>query len=216
MSLSKVISNFEMAEETVPIGPREVVERIEQQRRDSSPEEIRFRQLEEKYNRENEEAYQRGVAEGEARGLRTGQAEAVQVKNNLGAVINEINNYKNTLYLQSRQTLLDLAFALADKIVGARVDSEQGMVLESINKCINEILDKTNLRLKINPQQLQFVKQQIESIKQDNESISLIMVEEDNRVTPGGCIIETDSGSADARIESQLQMLRRELTKLER
>jgi flagellar biosynthesis/type III secretory pathway protein FliH len=43
----------------------------------------------------------------------------------------------------------------------------------------------------------------------------VLTAEADSRISFGGCVVDTDSGTADGRIESQLQMLKAELTKIE-
>ena len=87
--------------------------------------------------------------------------------------------------------------------------------METIHRCIAEILDKTRIKIRVNPAEFEFVKTRFDELIKTNEAIAATIVESDNRVSVGGCIIETDSGSADARIESQLRMLREKLITLE-
>ncbi|TFH62140.1 MAG: hypothetical protein E4G91_07840, partial [Candidatus Zixiibacteriota bacterium] len=119
------------------------------------------------------------------------------------------------VYEEAKVQLVELAFAIADKITAARGISDRDTVIETINRCIGEILDKTRMRNRVNPAELDFVKQRFDELVKNNEAAAAAIVESDNRVSAGGCIIETDSGSADARIESQLRMLREKLITLE-
>lgn len=209
-------ANFTMADKRVPIGPDDVVERIYRQRREKSPEELRFRELQEQSKKEKAEAYQSGLANGHSDGLREGRAEADQVRAGLADAIKELANYKSTLFLQSKQALLDMVFAMADKVVAARVETEEAVVLQTIKNCVDEILDSSRIKIRVNPQQVQFVKDNIDLLKQHDDSILQVSVDSDSRVTSGGCVIETDSGSADGRIESQLEFLKNELLRIER
>ena len=46
------------------------------------------------------------------------------------------------------------------------------------------------------------------------ESLGRVRVEEDDRLTRGGCIIETSLGDIDARIQTQLQMIEEKIREL--
>ena len=46
------------------------------------------------------------------------------------------------------------------------------------------------------------------------ESLENVRIEEDSRVDPGGCIIETSFGDIDARIQTQLQVLEEKIREL--
>jgi flagellar assembly protein FliH len=215
MSSSNIISSFALADESFPVGSQEFIDRFYRERREQSPQERKFRQLEEKYEMEVQQAFQNGLAQGRAAGLQQGMAEAQKVQSQLHAVITELVDYQHALYEHSKAQLLELAFAIADKITSARAVTEQPTVIESINRCIAEILDKTRIKVKVNPTQYDYVKGAIDALTRANESISSATVEADTRVSLGGCLIETDSGSADARIESEMQVLREKLLALE-
>ncbi len=211
MSSSRVVRTVSFAETSVPVGSNEFLKRIETERRDASPLEKRFRELREQAARDKDKAHQDGLAAGRKQGLAQGQAEAEKVRQHLQGVAVALEEFRQQLFEQSRQELLELAFALADRIIGSRSEREQELLLDTIAKCVREILDKTHLKLRINPEQAEFVKENLDNIKSIDETIANIGVEPDPRVAQGGCVVETDSGTADGRLESQLEMLRRAL-----
>lgn len=215
MSLSNVISQFALDAESYPVGSQEFIDRFYREKKERTPQERKLKELEEKCQADAQQAFQNGYAQGQAAGLRQGMIEAQRIQAQLNSVITELVNYKHTIYEQSKAQLLELAFAVADKITSARAATEQQAVIESINRCIAEILDKTRIRVKVNPTQYEYVKSALAELTRANESISVATVEADTRVSIGGCIIETDSGSADARIESEMQALKEKLLALE-
>ncbi|MFH2056900.1 MAG: FliH/SctL family protein [bacterium] len=211
MSSSKVVRRFSFTEQSVPIGNQEYLQRVETERRDASPLEQRFRQLQEQAVRNQQRAYQDGFAAGQKQGLAQGQAEAEKVRQHLQGVAAALEAFREQLYEQSRGELTELAFALADRIIGSRSEREQELVIETVARCVSEILDKAKIKIRVNSRQVDFIKENLESIRALDESISQISIEPDQRVAPGGCIVETDSGTADGRLQSQLEMLRRGL-----
>jgi flagellar assembly protein FliH len=211
MSSSRVHRRFAFGEQAVPVGSEEYIRRIQEARRLESTEEQRLQQLREQAKKDKALAYQEGLAAGRQEGLAQGKREAEQVRANLHGAVEALLVYRRKLLEDSRQDLFELAFALADRIVAARAEREQDIVLNTIFRCIGEILDKSKIKIRVNPAQAEFVKANLEQIKSQDESIAQVTVEADARVDVGGCLVETDSGSADGRLTSQLQMLHRQL-----
>jgi len=215
MSSSNVYSHFAWTEEAHPVGSEQFVDQYLRQREKDSPEGQQFQQLEQQHQTEVQQALQKGYAQGEAVGLQRGLDETRRVEAQLAAAINALLSFRQTVFEQAKAHLVELAFAIADKITAARAVAERDTVIGTIDRCIGEILDKTRMKIRVNPAELDFVKQRFDELVKSNEAAAAAVVESDNRVSAGGCIIETDSGSADARIESQLSMLREKLIALE-
>jgi flagellar assembly protein FliH len=215
MSSSKVYSQFSWAEQAHPIGSDAFVEDFFREREEHSTEGQHLKLLEQQHQAEVRQAFQNGFAQGEATGLERGLSETRRVEGQLAAAISALLNYRKDVHEQAKGQMLELAFAIADKVTSARAVAEKDTVIETINRCIAEILDKTRIKIKVSSEQYEFVKQRLDDLIKANDSIVAAVVEADSRVSAGGCIIETDSGSADARLESQLRLLRDKLIALE-
>ena len=215
MSSSKVYSRFAWTDDAHPVGSEQFVDQFLRQKEEESSEGQRLKQIEQRHHAEIEQAFQNGYAKGEAVGLQRGMDETRRVEAQLAAAISALLSFRQTIYEQAKPHLVELAFAIADKITAARGIVEHNTVMETIDRCISEILDKTRMKIRVNPAELDFVKQRFDELVKSNEAAAAAVVESDNRVSAGGCVIETDSGSADARIESQLRLLREKLIALE-
>ncbi len=214
MSSSKVLSLVQFTESPVPVGSREFIDRFRKEQEESSPEGQKLRKLEERHQQELQQAFAKAYAQGEAAGLQKGMARAQQVESELRGAINNLVNYHHKIYEQARLQVFDLSFALADKITAARGEAEQKTVMETIELCIVEFLDKSRLLIKVNPAQVEFVRKQLSEADAVHDSTTHVAVEGDARIGFGGCIVETDSGSADARFETQLEILKTRLLEI--
>lgn len=215
MSSSRVYSRFSWEEEAHPVGSEQFVDQFLRQREEASSEGQKQKLLQQQQQAEVQQAYQNGYAQGEAAGLQRGLNETRRVEQQLAASIKALVEYRQTVYETAKAQLLELAFAIADKITASRGAAERDTVIETINRCIAEILDKSQMKIKLNPNEVAFVKQRFDDVVAKHDAAANAVVEGDARVLPGGCIIETDSGSADARIESQLRLLHDKLLSLE-
>jgi flagellar biosynthesis/type III secretory pathway protein FliH len=213
--LSKVLSTVSIASCRVPIGSQEFVERYRRELEENSTEGQRIKMLEERHQIELQQTYRRGFTDGETSGLQKGLEASRQLESEMRQAITNLVNYRQKVYQQASSQLFDLAFTLANKITLARGEAEQQVVLETINTCLREVLDKTKLTVRVNPKQADYVKSQINVLGGLNDSVSHIVVEADTRISSGGCVIETDSGNADGRIENQLQVLKDKLSELQ-
>lgn len=211
MSSSRVLSSVAVTTSKVPIGSTEFVERYHRELEENSTIGQRIKQLEERHQIELQQTYRRGLSEGENIGLQRGLAASRQLENEIRQAITALVNYRQSVYKQAERQLLDLAFALANRITTARGETEGQVVLDTINACLREVLDKTKLTVRVNPAQASFVKSQIDALGGVNDTVSHIVVEPDPRISSGGCVIETDSGNTDGRIENQLQVLKSKL-----
>ena len=212
--MSKVLSTVSIASCRVPIGSQEFVERYRRELEENSTEGQRLKMLEERHQIELQQTYRRGFTDGETSGLQEGLETSRQLESEMRQAITNLVNYRQKIYQQASSQLFDLAFTLANKITLARGEAEQQVVLDTINACLREVLDKTKLTVRVNPKQAEYVKSQVGALGGLNDSVSHIVVEADTRISSGGCVIETDSGNADGRIENQLQVLRDQLTVL--
>lgn len=213
--MSKVLSTVSIASCRVPIGSQEFVERYRRELEENSTEGQRIKMLEERHQIELQQTYRRGFTDGEASGLQKGLEASRQLESEMRQAITSLVNYRQQVYQQASSQLFDLAFTLANKITLARGEAEQQVVLDTINSCLREVLDKTKLTVRVNPKQAEYVKSQISVLGGLNDSVSHIVVESDSRISSGGCVIETDSGNADGRIENQLQVLKDKLAELQ-
>jgi flagellar biosynthesis/type III secretory pathway protein FliH len=151
------------------------------------------------------------VGQAEARKI---EAEAKQLMaradekiNTFTALVNQIDKQKNSIYLSAEKEILELSLLLARKVIGTDATKNPEIILETIRKSLPILVEKSNLILKVSPDQEDFVRTHLEEIMMMDNELKKIKIETDRRITPGGCILETDSGRVDARLEKQLDTL---------
>jgi flagellar assembly protein FliH len=105
--------------------------------------------------------------------------------------------------------VIETAYELAKKIIQREV-GEQTIINENIRIAINKIIGANEVRLKLNPKDLDELTEESKNILHSS-SFNKIKIEADERIERGGCFIETEIGNVDARIGTQLSELRRKL-----
>ena len=177
-----------------------------------------------KQARLEKEAYEKGFEQGENAGLALAKAmekekieelvrENEKLTTEIKALLSEINNLKPKLYSESEEELLKLSIILAKTIIKTEVQTNQGIIGNSIRAALKFLADKRQIRIIINPGDMDNVKKILPEIAQITKG-GRFQVTEDNNVSKGGCILETGFGKINASIEDQLEMLEEELTQL--
>ena len=211
ISLSKVISCPRFVEDKIPIGydPDQIKIRMVP--------ESEFLELQQKLNSIGDENYQRGLQDGFQRGnkegLNQGKADANGVIQQFQSLLKEIITQKQTIFDSLEKDLFDLALTISQKVVGVISERDQELVLDSIRKSLPLLLEKSKLKIKVAPEQEDFVNEQLEQIMASDKDLKEIQVEADRRISLGGCILETSSGRVNSGLEKQLEILEKELSR---
>jgi len=149
--------------------------------------------------------------------------EKVKKKNYLNAekeTLLDLEKVKKKNYLNAEKETVNLSLSIARKIVCHEVSINKEVVLNVIKQAFKKVVDHEKIKIKISPSDFKFIEQSefkiskiIDNIdkvafeEDKNDNIDKVAFEEDKNISDGGCIIETNLGDIDARIEEQLQVV---------
>ncbi len=103
--------------------------------------------------------------------------------------------------------LVKLAVAAAAQIVGAAAEADPGTVLRQARKAVKASAAGRRLTLKVHPSEEDWVRANLGTI----EGLDGAVVTTLDAVEPGGCIVETEIGSVDARLGTQMAAMEKAL-----
>lgn len=161
-----------------------------------------------------QEAYEKGFAQGEKDGFELGGEKAKKAAERIERLLSEMVGLKEQIVRQYEKEILDLAFAIADKIVGCRVRSDEGVVGESIRKVLLLAGQKSKIVIRVNPEDHNYVEKLRPELFSRFKEIKSVIVTSDPSISRGGCFLETDSGDVNGSIEAQMEIVRRSLDAL--
>ncbi len=162
-----------------------------------------YKRLEVRAQQEKEEAYKNGHSDGHQMGLSKGMEQANRIAANFNNLINDINRQREEIYREAELEVIGLVIALARKIIMAKAETDPEIVIGSVQRAIQLLLEKSKLHIKVSPDQIEFVRENLNRLYEMDDSIQRIELEPDRRVGVGGCIVETEAGNVDARIEKE-------------
>jgi flagellar assembly protein FliH len=112
-----------------------------------------------------------------------------------------------TLYRQSEEAVIKFAFGVARRVIGheARLDGE--IVMARIREGVTRILGVEKIKIRVHPDDMATVRGQRDGIQSHSDALREIVVEADDHLERGDCIIESDLGTIDARLSTQLRQI---------
>lgn len=154
-----------------------------------------------------EKAYIQGFIKGEKAGIESGSKKLEPIINNFRDVIAKLEKLKKDLYQSAEKEAVELSIAIAKKIVCHELTINREVVLNVVKEALTRVADQDQLHIKVNPEDLSVIKQAGPAFSDFVDNMQGITFEEDKTIPNGGCIIETNMGDIDARIEKQFQTM---------
>ena len=155
-------------------------------------------------------AYERGRQETEhtlREQLERQRADLVQLQN---GVLQSLRQSIAQVARECESTLVSLALELARKLVAGLPISE-AHVEAAVREALADIEDKAGLRVQLHPADLALLQQVDSPLLKSGTGAEQITFEVSSEVTRGGCIVQTNFGSIDARRETKFEVLQEAL-----
>lgn len=97
-----------------------------------------------------------------------------------------------------------LALKIAERIIGTEISMRPDIVLDMVSSTIEKVKDREHVIIYVHQEDLEYVKENAATFGRIVDGIKSFEIQADPRVDRGGCIIETNLGSVDARINTKL------------
>ncbi|HEX8368801.1 MAG TPA: type III secretion system stator protein SctL [Pyrinomonadaceae bacterium] len=117
---------------------------------------------------------------------------------------------RERVWRETERDLLRLAVRLAEKIIGREITNDKKTVTDIVAAALQNARQQEKLTVRVNPSDLSLIEEEREKFLPSGRARFIDFVA-DPRVASGGCLIESEVGTIDARLETQLRVLERAL-----
>ena len=155
------------------------------------------------------EAYEKGFAEGQKTGSEVGEKMAEALLQQYSASLDALNGLRSELFATSEREIIRLALEIARKIIKREVAIDEELILALVKVALARVADQTLITVRVNPKDHHAIERHQAAAPETGALSESIKLVEDPLIARGGCIIETQSGTIDARIEEQLREIER-------
>lgn len=154
-----------------------------------------------------QQAYQLGLDEGRDQAFKQHEAELLERMSRLDQLTHSLANLKPDLVAFNESHLVRLAFYIARRIAMTEISTKPETILQVMNEAIASAQTEENVTIRISPDDYRFIESIKETIGKDLEAIRKAKIEESPEITSGGCIVATNYGDVDARVEQRIEKL---------
>ena len=153
------------------------------------------------------QARERGLSEAEAI-ITIETAQALEpLRAQLASTINEISNLRAAVAAHAERDLVRLALEIAKKIVHREATIDHEIALTLARVALSRLHNRAVAAVHLHPDDYAHVVMHREKLS-SNASVELV---EDRSIARGGCLVSTEMGDIDARIEQQFAEIERHL-----
>lgn len=154
-----------------------------------------------------QEAYEKGFSQGEKDGLELGEKKALKVIESIENLLVELGNLKQEMIRGYEKEILELIFAISEKIIHHQLGTHNESLNETVFNAICLAAEKGEMILRVNPEDFEYVEKLRPEVFTRFNDLKSIVVTSDASITRGGCLLETQYGDIDARVETQLERI---------
>jgi flagellar assembly protein FliH len=164
---------------------------------------VRIKKEAEAIKKEIIEAREQGRKEGFTKGESEGKASVTEK-------LTQLQTLREDFYSQAEPEIIKLVLAVAEKVIGQIATERQDVVRDVVRQALERSLgDRVVIRL--NPKDYKTVMDEGYEFRDVLDRTKRIMFKEDEAISKGGCIVETEVGTIDAQLETQLDAIRKAL-----
>jgi flagellar assembly protein FliH len=154
-------------------------------------------------------AFENGFHQGERAGMEMAEKKAETIMRRYGDSIRELGKYKVALYSQVEREVVQLAVEVARKIVHREIQADPEVIQTLVKVALDRVSGRSAVTVRVNPVDYNFLLDKNRGWIQEQGTGQEITLVADKSVERGGCLVQTESGDVDARIEEGFREVER-------
>lgn len=197
-------SDFRMSEPSrVQTGVAEIEEADSQEKID----EAALLKLQEIQESAYQQAYQLGLEEGQKQAFEHHSNEITHRLEELDKLLASLGEMKKELMAQNEGHIVKLLFHMASRIAHKEIQEDPTTVVNTLREAVSLAQDEQNILVRVAQEQFDYFENLKKQTGREFDFLRKIRFEPAAEVAIGGCIVETNFGEVDARIEQRVDTL---------
>ena len=160
------------------------------------------------------EAQTSGFEQGHKEGYEKGVAEVDRLVDRMHRILEAVMQRREEILADTESQIVELVILMARKVIKILSENQKNVVMANTLAALKKVKTRGEVTLRVNLEEVKLTSEHAQEFIQHVENVKGITVLEDSSVERGGCIVETDFGSIDARISSQLQELENKILEI--
>lgn len=183
------------------------IDQFEQKSDEEKVEEAALEKLKEIQESAYQEAYALGLEEGRKRAFEKVSSEIAERLGHLDGLLNGVKELKKEMVTFNESHLIQLVFHMASRLAKMELNGNNDAIIQILRDAVGLSQDEENITVRVSPSQFEFLEEIKKETGRELEFIKRIRFEPSDEISDGGCIVETNYGEVDARIEQRVEQL---------
>ncbi|MGZ3774881.1 MAG: FliH/SctL family protein [Pseudobdellovibrionaceae bacterium] len=154
-----------------------------------------------------QEAYALGLEEGRKKAFEKVSSEIAERMEHLDQLLNSMKDLKKDLVVFNESHLIQLVFYMASRLAKTELQGNMDAMLKILRDAIGLSQDEENITVRVSSSQFKFLEEVRQETGREFEFLKRIHLEPSDEISDGGCIVETNYGEVDSRIEQRVEEL---------
>jgi len=162
------------------------------------------------YKEGHKTGYEEGFQTAYQKGENSAKEEFIPLLQTINSLIQELSEFRTMMYPKVEKEMIEMITGLTKKILQHEINTNEDSVKQMILLAINSVIDKENMTIRIHPSDKAHAEAFSPELKNLFSEIKNITFEEHPGIEKGGCVIETNFGTIDAKVdqlESQIDKI---------
>ncbi len=154
-------------------------------------------------------AYESGFRQGEKAGMDIAEKKVEAAMRRYAEALVELARMKSTIYAQVEREVVKLALEVAKKIVHREIQADKEIIQTLVKVALSHVAEKTAVTIHLNPIDYNFILERKGELAQGDQAGREIMLLADKSLQRGSCLVKSECGDIDARIEEEFKEVER-------
>ena len=156
-------------------------------------------------------AFNEGIEQGKNEGVQQARDETSTLTRHLNRMFEEVVAQRGALLQEAETLIVKLVMAIARKVIRREVREHPDTIDLLVRDTLKYVVDRDTIIVKVNPKDLTVLEEMTKNMPISLKDVKKLEFVQDSLIEQGGCIIETNSGTIDATLETQFEEIESDL-----
>jgi flagellar assembly protein FliH len=150
------------------------------------------------------EAFTKGYAQGERAGTEAGAARAEAMLRRLAQTLDDLQGLRRELLRRTERDVADLALAIARRVLQRELALDHDLLLALARVALDRLGDVTTASIRLHPEDYAVAMTGRGALSAASSGVQIVS---DPAVHRGGCVVQSEFGSVDVGVATQIEEL---------
>ncbi|MFP6871809.1 MAG: FliH/SctL family protein [Nitrospinota bacterium] len=157
------------------------------------------------------EGFQEGYSRGQEEVREELRSEMVPLFEELRNSIQTVLNFREEILLESEKEIFELAVLFSKKVLHSELRLHPEVILDVVRHALERAVGWGEATVQVNPEDYKFLEEHRILLNEEGEGVNIARVDANLSIKRGGCILESNFGEIDVRIDRQIEVVEKSL-----